>query len=431
MSLTKYCCIVVFCGLWNVASAQDRFVQVAQPTTKNLTRVSFIDTLRGWVCGEGGVILKTTDGGRNWISQTGSENSVVMDLFVLNERLAWAVGWIYFTDTLSYYGSEIMKTTNGGASWSRARFEQSGRYFHTITFLDSLKGFIGGVYGDIERTTDGGTSWTRMAVDSSIAAGFTILNIQFATPQLGFATGGQFDITGIMWRTTNGGLNWRAESVSPEPIYALHFVDALHIIAIAGDYDYGASMLRSKDGGVRWQYTYLNIFGQPGSLSFRTPAEAWVPVGNQIMATLDTAKTWRVVDTLGWRRIFDLQFVNSNIGYAAADSGFIYKYDRKVLSVEQQQPLRPQTSALIQNYPNPFNPATTIRFLVGNLASEQKVTLEVFDVLGRSVATLVDDVRSAGEYNVVWDARTSGTGVYFYKLTVGSFVDVKKMLLIR
>jgi hypothetical protein len=95
---------------------------------------------------------------------------------------------------------------------------------------------------------------------------------------------------------------------------------------------------------------------------------------------------------------------------------------------------------LSQNYPNPFNPETTISYKV---QAASNVSLKVYDVLGREVATLVDEYQQAGTYNSQFlasrDASRSGSiinfqltsGIYFYTLTAGTFSDTKKMILLR
>lgn len=88
----------------------------------------------------------------------------------------------------------------------------------------------------------------------------------------------------------------------------------------------------------------------------------------------------------------------------------------------------PEKIVLYQNYPNPFNPMTVIRF---SLPRRENVTLEVFDVLGRDVAMLVNEQMDAGEHSVVFDASGLTGGVYFYRLQAGKFVSLKKMVLIR
>ncbi len=84
--------------------------------------------------------------------------------------------------------------------------------------------------------------------------------------------------------------------------------------------------------------------------------------------------------------------------------------------------------ALEQNYPNPFNPSTTIRYSV---PAAGRVSLKVYNVLGQEVASLVNTQKSAGTYNVTFDASRLSTGVYFYRITSGSFVQTKKMLLLK
>ncbi len=83
---------------------------------------------------------------------------------------------------------------------------------------------------------------------------------------------------------------------------------------------------------------------------------------------------------------------------------------------------------LEQNYPNPFNPSTTIRFY---LPQPESVLLKVFNALGQEIATIVNGLRQAGNYSVTWDAGVVSSGVYFYRLSAGSFVQAKKFLLVR
>jgi hypothetical protein len=91
--------------------------------------------------------------------------------------------------------------------------------------------------------------------------------------------------------------------------------------------------------------------------------------------------------------------------------------------------LYPAKSFVLNNsYPNPFNPTTTIQYSV---PSTQHVTLKIYDILGREMGTLVSEVKSPGTYTVVWGAHGYSSGVYFYRLMAGSFVDAKKLVLVR
>ena len=97
----------------------------------------------------------------------------------------------------------------------------------------------------------------------------------------------------------------------------------------------------------------------------------------------------------------------------------------------------PQNFSLEQNYPNPFNPSTKIKYTIPFVGTSlmKFVQLKVFDVLGNVIATLVDEYKSAGSYEVSFDASSAGgglsSGIYFYKLQAGSFTDTKKMILLR
>jgi parallel beta-helix repeat protein len=93
----------------------------------------------------------------------------------------------------------------------------------------------------------------------------------------------------------------------------------------------------------------------------------------------------------------------------------------------ESEPL-PSKIMLYQNYPNPFNPVTTIRFA---LPTASQVTLKVFDILGQEVATLVDELRSAGEHSITFDASGIASGIYFYQLKTGNFIVSKKMMILR
>lgn len=91
----------------------------------------------------------------------------------------------------------------------------------------------------------------------------------------------------------------------------------------------------------------------------------------------------------------------------------------------------PDKFKLYQNYPNPFNPATVIKYSVTANETMNKITLRVYDVLGSEVATLVNEEKPAGVYEVTFDASRLSSGVYFYQLKAGSFIQTKKMILMK
>ncbi|MBZ0204204.1 MAG: T9SS type A sorting domain-containing protein [Ignavibacteria bacterium] len=88
----------------------------------------------------------------------------------------------------------------------------------------------------------------------------------------------------------------------------------------------------------------------------------------------------------------------------------------------------PKSYELSQNYPNPFNPSTTIEYSIPNNA---EVTLKIYDILGKEVATLVNEFKSTGTYIVNWNASNYSSGPYFYRLTAGDYTQTKKMFLVK
>lgn len=93
----------------------------------------------------------------------------------------------------------------------------------------------------------------------------------------------------------------------------------------------------------------------------------------------------------------------------------------------------PTEYALAQNFPNPFNPTTVISY---SLPDNQQVALDIYDVTGRLVTTLVNREQEAGRYRIQWDGRTAAgagvaSGLYIYRLRAGSFVQTKTMMLVK
>ena len=138
---------------------------------------------------------------------------------------------------------------------------------------------------------------------------------------------------------------------------------------------------------------------------------------------------------IGCDGLFRDQNGNIWIGY---NNGFLAVYNPSgITNVESQKEI-PKTYSLFQNYPNPFNPTTTIKYSIPTSSSLAKgrteegfVTLKVYDVLGREIKTLVNKKQSPGTYTVEFNAANLPSGLYFYKLTAGSFSQTKKMLLLK
>ncbi len=103
-------------------------------------------------------------------------------------------------------------------------------------------------------------------------------------------------------------------------------------------------------------------------------------------------------------------------------------FNFNLTDVEQQTPSVPNQYSLSQNYPNPFNPTTYIKYTI---PTDGFVLLKIYNVLGSEVATLINSYKSAGTYNVSFNAENLSSGVYYYKLKSGPFVETKKMILLK
>lgn len=420
--------IFMHCAAASQTSVQ--WMELPRPTDQLLYKLCFLDSLRGWVAGHEGTILRTTNGGKSWQSQNSGITNDIHEIFMLNERLGWALANEYFIDTSTWYGTRILTTTNGGNTWTQQPYPVWGEYFNAILYTDSLNGWMAGDFGKMVRTTNAGVTWELAVVDSTPYTRWPLLNVKFLTPELGFAMGGRIDIIGIVWRTTNGGARWIPQSVSPEPVHDMHMLDSLHIVGIVGDVDYGASMIRSRDAGESWEYTFLNIFGLPQTLSFRTSNEVWAPLGfeGRLMYSVDTAHTWTTVETPRRRPVYDLVFTDSITGYAVGDSGIILKFKSGLVSVAETASGVPSGFVLHQNFPNPFNPSTTISF---ELPRVSDVIVKVMNVLGQEVRTLFAGRKEPGRHYVNFNGERMASGVYYYSIQAENFRAVRKMVLIR
>lgn len=124
----------------------------------------------------------------------------------------------------------------------------------------------------------------------------------------------------------------------------------------------------------------------------------------------------------------DMAFDGECIWFIAWEVGLIYKLKITISDVDDKEFSELAFFNLDQNYPNPFNPSTTISWQ-SSVNSWQ--TIKIYDLLGNEVATLVNEEKPAGSYDVEFDARNLSSGIYFYKLQIGDFVETKKMILLK
>jgi plastocyanin len=170
---------------------------------------------------------------------------------------------------------------------------------------------------------------------------------------------------------------------------------------------------------------------------FFTPTNIHVNVGDSVRWTNNgTAPHTSTSDdaiwssgTLAHGQSFVFRFMNSGIfPYHCA----IHLSMRDTIRVDAtsigDEPSAPNKFELSQNYPNPFNAQTTISF---NLPNQAHVRIQIYDVLGRQISTLLDEDRPAGDNEVIWDAENATSGIYFYKIQTNNLTDTKRMVLLK
>lgn len=218
----------------------------------------------------------------------------------------------------------------------------------------------------------------------------------FLNSLTGFCIPKGFGITGPLYSTTNGGINWvRRNELS--------------------NYSYRRIMFVNLNTGYML-------------------AHDWIIYINKLAKTTDGGLNW-VIHNLNYNTNFSKLFFSSiNTGWAVGDSGVILKSTNGgvTIGVNQISTEIPQSFSLHQNYPNPFNPAAKIRFEipVGN-GRDRSVKLNVFDILGKEVTVLVNEELNPGVYEVDFDGTNLPSGIYYYSLSAGSFTQTKKMVLIK
>lgn len=419
----------------NVVCSQNYWIRNPSPTSLILTEVCFLNSNTGWIAGDSGAVFRTTDQGLNWTKQSTYVDNYILSIFFINENTGWALSWDVFPDSGSFFGTIMLRTTNGGVNWNRSMFPDSNRFLKSVYFLDQMNGFAGGAPGGVFKTSNGGINWAAAEIDSASTFILPIENFKFFDSQTGYACGGFRDLAGSMWKTTNGGNFWKISIVGPEPLNDLYINNSDKLIAVGGDFEYGSSYVKTTNSGINWIYDTLGIFGVSSSVDFRTKSEAWISVGQKFVYSLDTGNSWRSIYTPDSIRIEDLCFTDSSHGWAVGYNGYVLKYYNPSSVISNNiQFTNPYSFVLEQNYPNPFNPKTIIRY---RLTEHSNVTLKVFDALGKEVVTLMEEKQNAGNYSVEFDSRMTNkgddlpSGVYFYKLETDNFAQTKAMILLK
>lgn len=362
---------------------------------------------------------------------TGSENWTHLP--------GWGTEWEYyyvdpFDSRVVYYGQRgvhhRMDVGEDGISPSnRANIDPDPAgphgYWRPIRFDPVAEGTMYVSTNRIYKSEDRGDTWR--AISSVLPS-----NSDWAIGDFAIAPSDPNVIYAISWnedriyKTTDGGETWT--TVTSAPVYAY----AVAVSPIDPEVFYVVhpwGIHRLSEGGAVSRKISANL----GEIKIRKivvdpakPERLFVGTPHGVFVSENDAGRWEALGN-GLPRIpvWDLQLRSDGL-YVAATQG-VWRYDlRTGTTIAQSGDEVPEGFALHQNYPNPFNPQTTISFETPEPAH---VSLRIFDLQGRAIATLVDEHLASGQYEYAWDATGHASGVFMYDLRTGDFRASKKMLL--
>jgi hypothetical protein len=196
----------------------------------------------------------------------------------------------------------------------------------------------------------------------------------------------------------------------------------------------GGIIVRTNNGGATWTSQTNPLSGTLDyftSVSF-TDANTGTVVGTggTIVRTTDGGASWTSQSINPTDTLLGVSFTDANTGTAVGNNGTILRTNTGGVTAvkEYVSTTIPTGFSLMQNYPNPFNPNTAIRF---SLAEASFASLKVYNIVGQEITTLVNKRMSPGIYEVSWNANGLPSGVYFYRLQVGSYTETKKLVLLK
>ena len=345
---------------------------------------------------QNGGLGKSTNGGNNFFSATSGISS--------SEPTNWSTPVVMDPNQnqVLYYGTNYLyRTTNGATSWTKISPQLTdwvpGRRLGTITTIavapaNSNVIYVGSDDSHVWVSSDNGSNWT---------------DISDGLPER-WVTRVAVDPTdeNIVYVTFNG-LKWK----DPQP----------HVF-------------RSTDMGTTWSDISSNLPDAPVNAFAVDPIEpARLYLGNDVgmYVSFNSGMNWWVLgEGLPVLPVGDIKIHPTTRELVAGTYGrSMYKIDLNLIpSNVKSSGLMVSGFTLEQNYPNPFNPKTVIGY---QLSVSSDVSLKVFDILGNEITTLVNEHRTAGSYEIDFDASGLTSGVYFYKLMTDSFSETKKMILLR
>ncbi|MBS1551401.1 MAG: T9SS type A sorting domain-containing protein [Bacteroidetes bacterium] len=396
--------------------------------TRNYVAINFINNNSGYIIGDDGVILKTTNQGMNWIVNTATTFGPPLKAgFVLNENKMGVIAG----GTAS---GMVWTSTNAGVNWTSGISDivpigsPAFIWLREISMINENVFFVCGneygmigpsfyVDGIIFKTTNSGLNWFE-----SFRAGVDYYDIEFKDINNGATKGASF------LRTANGGSTW--EDISGLPTYdgkmSNPFLDTIFMTDTRG------IVIRSTNGGNLFHNVPTNNTKPLRNLYFHDTKQGHV-VGDSgtILFTSDAGSNWSRQVSNTFSNLRGIWFLNRDTGFVVGDNGMIMKtFNRGIMvSTYNNSEVIPNKYWLYQNFPNPFNPSTTIKY---QLSVSGFVSLRIYDVLGNMVKKLVNKIQPTGNYEFFFEANNLSSGVYFYSLWIDEMkVDTKQFVFLK
>jgi len=379
-------------------------------TTNNIYSISGINDQNLYAYGSNNTLLKTTNGGINWI--------------ILNLNFPYQNMRCYFIDLNTGWvsGRNIYKTTNGGVNWVTQVINDSSYSINWFCFINQYTGWAtysrnswppsGGIY----ITTNGGINWQ---VQKSSADYYQC--VQFINNQTGFIAG-----YASVYKTTNAGVVWSSNSGANGVRLSFSSADTGWITS--------SSVKKTTDGGLNWVYQQSGSTGQYSGIKALTGLLGFAICNSDIIKTTNGGVNWEKIYTNSSCLFNDMYFYDTLVGWVVSNGGKIFKtLNGGITGIVNQESSLTKSILLYQNYPNPFNSETKIKFDIINyhFNNRTKTTLVVFNVKGETVKTLINSLFKEGTYELTFDASALPSGVYFYQLKTENFSETKKLMLLK
>lgn len=361
-----------------------------------------------------GTVLRTTNGGLNWISIPNPSTQSINKIQFLNENTGFLGG-----------NNALFKTTNGGNSWLTL-FNTDG--FSDIHFINESTGYLLSINSPpkIYRTTNGGLNFFSRSLLSYVNYSGVSLSVS-GTNNIFILTSFPASDSSIVFKNTNWDSSFISVYSAKSIFYDMSFLNSGTGI-ICGN---AGALRRTSDGGLNW----INV--NPGnSITFQAaqllnPNTAYI-TGNagSIFKSTNGGINWQQQSSQTNWYLNDISVLsNDSTGFAVGEFGTILKTSNGGITFTGTQSNNiPNGYKLFQNYPNPFNPSTVFRF---NMPAAGNVTLKIYDITGKLVKELLNSSFPSGKHEVLFNSGELSSGAYFYKLQTKGFSDIKKMVLIK